>query len=47
MYRVGEGELQENFKKETLFNEGTQKLQEVLNIALLSQRLFVHDCSFY
>ena len=43
----GEGELQENFKKETLFNEGTQKLQEVLNIALLSQGLFVHDCSFY
>ena len=41
----GEGELQENFKKETLFNEGTQKLQEVLNIA--SQGLFVHDCSFY
>ena len=40
-----EGELQENFKKETLFNEGTQKLQEVLNIA--SQGLFVHDCSFY
>ena len=43
----GEGKLQENFKKETLFNEGNQKLQEVLNIALLSQGLFVHDCSFY
>ena len=35
----GEGELQENFKKDALFYEGTQKWQKNINTELLSQRL--------
>ena len=35
----GEGELQENFKKDARFYEGTQKWQNNMNTALLSQRL--------
>ena len=35
-----EGELQENFEKDTLFYEGTQKLQKIMNTALLSQGRF-------
>ena len=35
MYR-GEGELQENFEKDALFYEGTKKLQNNMNTALLS-----------
>ena len=34
-----EGELQENFEKNALFYEGTEKWQKNMNIALLSQRL--------
>ena len=33
----GEGEPQENFEKDALFYDGTQKLQQIMNIALLSQ----------
>ena len=39
LYRVGEGELQENFEKDALFYEGTQKWQKTVNIAVLSQGL--------
>ena len=35
----GEGELQENFEKDALFFEGTQKWQKNMNIALLSEGL--------
>ena len=35
----GEGELEENFEKEALFYEGTEKWQEHINIALLYQGL--------
>ena len=35
----GERELQENFKKDALFFEGTQKLQKIMSFALLSQGL--------
>ena len=35
----GEGELQENFGKDALFYVGTQKLQKIINTALLSQLL--------
>ena len=34
-YRVGEGELRENFEKDALFYEGTHKLQEIINTAVL------------
>ena len=37
--RVGNGELQAIFKKDALFYEGTQKLQKIINTALLSQGL--------
>ena len=33
----GNGELQEKFEKDARFNEGTQKLPNILNTALLSQ----------
>ena len=39
LYRVGGGELQENFIKVALYHEGTQKLQKILNTALLSEGL--------
>ena len=39
LFRVGEGELQENFEKDALFYEGTQKWQKTVNIAVLSQGL--------
>ena len=39
LYRVGEGELQENFIKVALYYEGTQKLQKIMNTALLSEGL--------
>ena len=39
LYRVGGGELQENFIKVALYYEGTQKLQKILNTALLSEGL--------
>ena len=32
----GKKEVQEKFEKDTLFNEGTQKLPKILNTALLS-----------
>ena len=35
----GEGELQENFVKVALYYEGTQKLQKIMNTALLSEGL--------
>ena len=35
----GEGELQENFIKVALYYEGTQKLQKIMNTALLSEGL--------
>ena len=35
----GGGELQENFQKDALFYEGTEKWQKNMNIALLSQGL--------
>ena len=35
----GERELQENFEKDALFYEGTEKWQKNMNIALLSQGL--------
>ena len=35
----GGGELQENFIKVALYYEGTQKLQKILNTALLSKGL--------
>ena len=38
-YRLGEGELQENFEKDACFYEGTQKWQKNMNTALLSQGL--------
>ena len=34
----GEGELKENFEKDALFHEGTEKWQKNLNVALLSQK---------
>ena len=37
---MGEGELQENFEKDALFEEGTEKWQKNMNIAVLSQGLF-------
>ena len=36
----GEGELQDNFEKDALFYEGTEKWQKYMNIAVLSQGLF-------
>ena len=36
----GEGELQENFKKDALFYEGTHILKKNINTGLLSQGLF-------
>ena len=33
----GEGELQENFEKDALFSEGTEKWQKNMNTAVLSQ----------
>ena len=40
-YCVGwqEGELQQNFEKNALFNKGTQRLQKIVITALLSQGL--------
>ena len=40
-YCVGwqEGELQENFEKDALFNKGTQRLQKIVINALVSQGL--------
>ena len=35
----GKGELQENLEKDALFNEGTQKLQKIMNTLYLSQGL--------
>ena len=32
---MGEGELRENFEKDALFYEGTHKLQEIINTAVL------------
>ena len=42
----GEGELQENFEKDALFYVGTQKLQKIINTALLSQLLLSRIVSF-
>ena len=41
LYRVGEGELREIFEKVALVYEGTltQKLQKIMNTALLSQEV--------
>ena len=41
LYRVGEGELREIFEKVALVYEGTltQKLQKIMNTALLSQEI--------
>ena len=39
LYRVGWGELQENFEKDALFKEGTDKWQKNMNTAVLSQGL--------
>ena len=39
LYRVGGRELQENFIKVALYYEGIQKLQKILNTALLSEGL--------
>ena len=36
---MGEGELQEFFKKDPLYFEGTQKLQKIINTGSLSQGL--------
>ena len=35
LYRVGEGELRENFEKDALFYEGTHKLRKIMNTAVL------------
>ena len=43
--RVGkEGQLQENFEKEALFYEGTQKITEKYKYCFTVPRTFVHDC---
>ena len=39
-----EGERQENFEKDALFNKGTQRLQKIVITALLSPRTLVQDC---
>ena len=39
-----EGELQENFEKEAIFYEGTQKITEKYNYCVTVPRTFVHDC---
>ena len=36
LYRVGEGELQDNFEEDALFYEETEKWQKNMNIAVLS-----------
>ena len=36
---MGEGKLQAIFEKDALFYDGTQKLQKIMNTALLSQGL--------
>ena len=35
LYRVGEGELRENFENDALFYEGTHKLWKIMNTAVL------------
>ena len=39
-----EGQLQENFEKEVLFYEGTQKITEKYKYCFTVPRTFVHDC---
>ena len=39
-----EGQLQENFEKEALFYEGTQKITEKYKYCFTVPRTFVHDC---
>ena len=41
LYRVGEGEVQENFENDALFKEGTEKWHKNMPIAILSQGLFI------
>ena len=49
LYRVGEGELQDNFEEDALFYHETEKGQKNMNIAVLSQgllsRIVVPVCS--